>query len=208
MVVSMDYSISVEANFASNGQKKNVLIVQADVYEIPFKREYFDKLFCFGVLQHTPRVRDAFMVIPSFLRPGGCLAVDVYRKYEGLKGAIQTKYWVRPVTKRINPEKLYFWCKKYIEIMWPIAKTIHKLPRGKNFNWALLIADYIGRYGLSEEMAKEWAILDTFDMLSPAYDNPQTLETVKKWFKVAGLTNIDVRYGYNGIEGRGTKPVS
>jgi hypothetical protein len=61
-------------------------------------------------------------------------------------------------------------------------------------------------YKLSEEMLKEWAILDTFDMLSPAYDSPQFIETVQKWFKNANLCDVDVHYGYTGIGGRGKKP--
>jgi len=43
-------------------------------------------------------------------------------------------------------------------------------------------------------------------MLSPRYDLPQTLSTVRRWFAEAGLENVTVQYGYNGIEGRGRKP--
>ncbi|MCS7029799.1 MAG: class I SAM-dependent methyltransferase, partial [Bacteroidia bacterium] len=41
---------------------------------------------------------------------------------------------------------------------------------------------------LSKEQLKEWVILDTFDMFSPQYDNPQTISTVKKWFEKHGAT--------------------
>ena len=44
-----------------------------------------------------------------------------------------------------------------------------------------------------------------FDILSPAYDQPQRIETVQEWFDKWGLDNVDVQYGYNGIEGRGTR---
>jgi SAM-dependent methyltransferase len=206
MVVSMDYSCAVEANFVSNGKKGNVFIVQGDIYRMPFKENYFDKLFCFGMLQHTPDARGAFMMLPPYLKSGGNLVIDVYRKFDGLRQSLNTKYWVRPVTKRANPEKLYLWCKKYVEFMWPLAKIIHKLPKGKSINWKLLVADRIGIAGLSEEIAKEWTILDTFDMLSPAYDSPQKLQTVRKWFEDAGLADIKVHYGWNGIEGHGRRP--
>lgn len=205
MIVSMDYSYAVEANYASNGTKDNVLIVQGDIYKMPFRENYFDKLFCFGVLQHTPDVRKSFMELPQYLKNGGNLAIDVYDKYEGYNPLYKTKYWVRHFTKGRNPEKLYKIITKYINFMWPIAKFIHKLPYGPQINWALLIADYQEHYDLSEDMLKEWAILDTFDMLSPVYDTPQTIETVKQWFHDAHLTGIEVHYGYNGIEGRGTK---
>jgi hypothetical protein len=39
---------------------------------------------------------------------------------------------------------------------------------------------------LSKEDLREWVILDTFDMFSPAYDNPQRISTVKKWMQEAG----------------------
>lgn len=49
-----------------------------------------------------------------------------------------------------------------------------------------------------------WAILDTFDWLSPTYDNPQTVTTVTNWFIEAGLTNIQVA-SHGVIVGKGTK---
>ena len=55
-VVSLDYSYAVDANNASNGARNNVLIVQADVFAMPFRPRSFDRVFCFGMLQHTPRV--------------------------------------------------------------------------------------------------------------------------------------------------------
>lgn len=214
MVVSMDLSDAVDANYASNGSKDNVLIVQGDIYKMPFRENSFDKLFCFGVLQHTPDVERAFMTLPHYLKSGGRLAIDVYAKRSGILRLLQrltiTKYWARPITKNIPPEKLYSLCKRYIEFMWPVSKLLNKTPYisniWKHLKGRFLIADYTGVFKLSDEMLKEWAILDTFDMLSPAYDSPQFIETVRNWFKNADLRDIDVHYGYNGIEGRGTKP--
>jgi SAM-dependent methyltransferase len=206
MVFSTDYSYAVEANYASNGKKNNVFIVQADIYKMPFRENIFDKLFCFGVLQHTPDVREAFLQLPRYLKSGGDIAVDVYLKRNNLKRFLITKYWVRPFTKRMNPKILYKITSNYVNIMWPLSKLIHKIPYGRQINWALLVADYRGVFDLKEDILKEWAILDTFDMLSPTYDKPQTIETVKQWFNDADLSTIDVHYGYNGIEGRGKRP--
>lgn len=209
MAVSVDYSQAVEANYASNGDRENVLVVQGDIYNMPFRENYFDKLICIGVLQHTPRVEEAFMQLPFHLKSGGNLVVDVYRKFSGIQGLMRTKYWVRPFTRKMPPEKLYRWCKKYVEFMWPLARRMSRIPYlGRRLNLFLLIADYTGIYSLSDGMLREWAILDTFDKLSPAYDYPQSLETVQMWFRNASLVNVEVHYGgYNNgiIEGRGTK---
>ena len=67
-------------------------------------------------------------------------------------------------------------------------------------NWRLLIADYSRELPTDDELLREWAYLDTFDMLSPRFDFPQTKETARRWCHEAGLADVEVSYGYNGIE--------
>lgn len=210
-VVSMDYSCAVEANYASNGSKPNVMIVQGDIYSMPFKKSLFDKLFCFGVLQHTPDVRKSFMSLPPFLKPGGGeLVVDVYKKT--LLTFFSTKYYVRPITKRMNPDKLSRFIRSYVDFMWPLCSVIREIPKiGSTLNWMLLVADSSRctrskwHSNLDGDMLKEWTYLTTFDLLSPRYDQPQRIKTVQRWFKDAGLIDIKVADGYNGIEGCGKR---
>jgi len=205
MIVSVDYSRAVEANYLLNGHKQNVLIVQGDIYNLPVQESLFDKVFCFGVLQHTPNPEKAFMAVPPFLKRGGSLVIDVYRD-KLWQRTLETKYWLRPITRHIEPGALYNLCKQYVEFMWPLTR--HTARRFGHFgslvNWRLLIADYTGVYDLPSNIMKEWAVLEAFDMLSPRYDFPQTYETVQKWFRRANLTNCEVRTGYNGIYGRAT----
>ncbi|MEW5815990.1 MAG: methyltransferase domain-containing protein, partial [Spirochaetota bacterium] len=54
IMFSFDYSTAVDRNLENNGLHPNLHLFQADIYKIPFKRESFDKAFCFGVLQHCP----------------------------------------------------------------------------------------------------------------------------------------------------------
>lgn len=204
-VASLDYSSAVEANYQSNGERENVLIVQGDIYAMPFKLRTFDKLFCFGVLQHTPDPRRAFACLPPQLRPGGQLVVDIYKR-TFVSVYLSPKYYVRPITRRMNPGHLYRLVKHYVDFMWPICSLIQKIPKiGPSLNWRLLVADY-SNLGLHGDRLKDWAYLDTFDMLSPRYDRPQTLTTMRRWFQEQGLVDVEVGYGYNGIEGRGRVP--
>ena len=206
LVVSFDYSNAVEANYLSNGNHENLLLIQADVYEMPFPKNFFNKAFCFGVLQHTPDPKRAFMNIVSHLRPGGKIASDIYSK-NIVRYYLHAKYWVRPFTKGSDPEKLYNAVKKYVNFMWPLTKALRRIPKvGNALVWRLLVADHSPDLPDADDSTlKEWAVLDTFDMLSPAYDKPQTMKTFKSWHLSAGLIDIDVRRGYNGYEGRGIK---
>jgi hypothetical protein len=61
---------------------------------------------------------------------------------------------------------------------------------------------------LTAQQKREWAILDTFDALAPAYDLPQSEETIQRWFEQSGLTEIRVRIGGNGVLGNGRAPSS
>jgi len=206
MVVSFDYSNAVEANYNSNGQNGNLLIVQASIFEMPFETEYFDRVFCFGVLQHTPFPQKSFHCLTQSLKNGGHLSTDIYFK-SFAKIFLSPKYLLRRVTRHMNPEKLYSFTERYINFMWPLAQALMKIPRfGKMINWRLMIADNSQiLQNADSKTLKEWAILDTFDMLSPAYDLPVTLKMFKKWHIDEGLINIEVHYGYNGIEGRAVK---
>ena len=203
MIVSLDYSYAVDANYASNGDKENVLIVQADIFAMPFRANSFDKLFCFGVLQHTPDPTKAFSKLPEMLKPGGILCADIY-KVGFFRTLMQTKYYVRPFTRRMNPDRLYAAVCKWVDFMWPLAAQIRRLPKGANINWRLLVADY-SFLGLQGQILKEWAYLDTFDMLAPRYDKPATKTTFSHWAEEAHLKNIDAEYTPHGVVMRAVK---
>jgi SAM-dependent methyltransferase len=200
-VVSLDYSYAVDANYASNGLRRNVLIVQADVFAMPFRPRTFNRLFCFGMLQHTPTPAHAFQSLPRMLRPDGWLCADIY-KVSLTRTLLQTKYWVRPFTRNVRPDRLYASVRAWVDFMWPLARWIRKLPKGYAINWRLLVADY-SFLGLEGEMLKEWSYLDTFDMLAPRYDRPATLNTFRQWAIDAGLTQIAAEYTPHGVVLRG-----
>ena len=205
-VISLDYSEAVEANYSMNGAKKNIIIAQGDIYQMPLRKDYFDKIFCFGVLQHTPDVKKAFMSLPVFLKPGGELVADIYKKTI-LSTLLSTKYYVRPFLNKNDPKKLYKLVKNYVDLMWPLVSLIAKIPKfGTAINARLLVAEYTS-YGFRGKMLKEMAYLDTFDMLSPKYDNPQTKKNFQSWFEEAKFEDYEIYYGYNGIVGRGKVPL-
>ena len=209
-VIATDLSGAVDANYGVHQDVENLLIVQADIYRMPFRSETFDKVFCLGVLQHTPNVEKSFRTLVELVKPDGSYVTDVYDKRTGVMHIVELFYrtyqWVRPITRRMPAETLYRFVSSYIRVMWPVAKVINKIPVvGSKINRMLLIVDYRGRYDLPDDLLREWSILDTFDMLSPAYDQRQTIETVRHWFETSPLKEVEVQYGYNGIEGRGVK---
>jgi SAM-dependent methyltransferase len=203
-VVAIDYSTAVDACRANHRDNPNLEVVQADIYALPFEPASFDFVYCLGVLQHTPDVHGAFAALPVQLRTGGRLAVDLYPRL--WRNLLWSKYWLRPLTKRMNAQTLFRAVERAVPVMLPVSRAIASIPAlGPKLRYAVPVANYEGTYPLSESQLREWAILDTFDMLAPAHDHPQTASTLRGWLNEAGLCDVSVeRMGF--LVGRGTKP--
>lgn len=208
-VVSFDYSTAVEAARKTNAHLDNVTFLQADIHHVPLAPESVDKLFCFGVLQHCPVPEVAFKALVGLLKPGGDIAVDVYRL--SWKSLFQGKYYLRPITRRIKPQRLFPLVDAYVRGAFPVLGLAHRAfgsRAARAMGQVVGICDYRGYFPLSSDQHFELCLLDTFDMLSPAHDHPKTLATVRRWFNDAGLEAVEVVPGYNGVEARGRKPVT
>ncbi len=198
-VYSFDYSNAVEANYKNNGHYPNLHLCQASVYQMPFPKSYFDKICCLGVIQHTPDVELSFKKMLEYLKPGGEIVIDVYA--DTFKTKFYSKYWFRPFTKRMKKEKLLSLIKWYVPKWMPVSTFFLDIPFiGKFLAQIIPICNYTKQFpSLSNEQLKEWAILDTFDMLSPEYDNPQKYSTLKKWIEKYALKGIFLGRGDNGF---------
>jgi hypothetical protein len=89
----------------------------------------------------------------------------------------------------------------------PIDNRLRRVPRIGRFLIAVVPCwNPYGLFELSDEEAVAWTILDTFDALAPRYDWPQSPESVEGWCSRAGLVEVSVRYGGNGIELNARRP--
>jgi ubiquinone/menaquinone biosynthesis C-methylase UbiE len=203
-VFALDYSMAIDANFKNNGDCPRAHFFQGDIYRLPFKRGVFDRIYCLGVLQHTPDVKKAFFSMIPFLKPGGEIVIDVYKK--SWKVLFMGYYWLRGITKRASKESLYRWVARMVPLLLPVSSVAGKIPLiGLLIQEVFPCPNYSGVYPLTQEQLLEWSILDTFDRLAPKYDQPQTLKTVESWFKEGPFSDYKVVYGANGIVARGEK---
>ena len=170
---------------------------------MPFKQNNFDVVYSLGVLQHTPNVELAFKSLTKFLKTSGLICTDFY--WKRLRTLFHSKYLVRPLTKRLNQDKLFSFLEKYSSLLLEVSTILKSIPMLGIYLMRLIpVANYTNVYPLSKDQLKEWALLDTFDMLAPAYDNPQSPKTIQKWMKEEGLTNIEILHA-NLLAIRGIK---
>lgn len=202
-VVALDYSSAVDACYANLKHHPNLHVVQGDIYALPFAPKTFRFVYSLGVLQHTPDVAKAFAALPPMVQGGGRLCADFY--WKRFRTMMHAKYLFRPFTKRMPQPKLFGLLERWVPSLLALSQLLGRVPLlGRVLKRVVPVADYTGRFPLSEKQLKEWALLDTFDMLAPTYDNPQTATTVQRWFDGAGLIDVEVGH-WSHLVGRGTK---
>jgi len=204
-LLSFDYSSAVEVSREQNGYFGNVAFAQADILAMPFIDNCFDRVFCHGVIQHTPDPAAAFRALNRVLRTGGRLSIDVYLR----GGRIRTwksKYIWRPITTRMDPDRLLAFLEWFIPKWLPMDTVIKRIPILGNYLGAVIPCWNYFRTDLSPADKVRWAVMDTFDALAPAYDLPANRDEVEGWFKAAGYVDFEVHEGGTGLVGNGIKP--
>lgn len=190
-LVALDYSSAADACYANLRPYPNVHVVQGDIYALPFPKDFFPYVYSLGVLQHTPDVHRAFSALPPVVAPGGQLCVDYY--WKRIRTMLNPKYVLRPLTKRMPQQKLFALLERHVPRLLRVSQLLGRVPLlGRGLQRIVPVVDYTGIYPLSAQQLKEWALLDTFDMLAPQYDNPQTEVTARRWFEMANMSHIEI----------------
>jgi SAM-dependent methyltransferase len=158
---------------------------------MPFEKGQFDKVICIGVLQHTPDFEQSVKALVEMAKPGAEVIVDFY----GVNGwwtKLHAKYLLRPFTKKMGHEKLLGLIDRNIDWMIKASLFFTKAGLGKIFNRFIPICDIDGTLpgNIHYAQLRELCVLDTFDMFSPQYDNPQKISTVVKWFEKFGMAMV------------------
>lgn len=176
--IGIDLSYSVDAAFKNLGFKKNINIIQADVFDLPFKEEVFDYIFSIGVLHHTVNTQKAFKCLPKYLKTGGEIAIWVYSN-EGFNTKVYNKIsdFYRLFTIKM-PKKLLYRL-SYISLPLYHLKKIKLLT---SISYLIFPA--------SDHPIREWRVLDTFDWYSPKYQWKHTYNELISWFQDSRLTDI------------------
>ena len=190
-VYSVDYSNAVEANFKNNGPDERLHLFQASIYEMPFVAGQFDKVVCLGVLQHTPDVAKSIAALVSMAKPGAEIVVDFY-PITGWWTKLSAKYLLRPYSKKMSHEKLYKKIDNNIDWLIKTSRFFSRIGLGRVLNRFLPICDIEGTLpkGLPKDQLRELCVLDTFDMYSPQYDQPQKIKDVVKYFEEHGVKDV------------------
>jgi ubiquinone/menaquinone biosynthesis C-methylase UbiE len=183
---SVDYSSAVDANRRNNAAYGDRLqLAQASIYELPYADNSFDKVFCLGVLQHTPSFSDSVASLIRKARVGGEIVVDFY-PIKGWHTKLHSKYLLRPISKRLLKPLLLKLIRLNIRWMLALFDLLCALRLGALTRFIPITDVRCFPRSLSSAQRREWAVMDTFDAFSPEYDNPQRVQDVARMFTSRG----------------------
>lgn len=151
-----------------------VRFVQADLKALPFPEGSFDFAFSIGVMHHDANTRAVFESVAKMVRPGGRLAVWLYRRNQGWQEAINT--WLRNRTTKMPPTQLEKWC------VWGA--------RAGGIPIVNRLANKVVNF--SAHPSFENRVCDTFDWWAPQYQYHHTVAELLDWFETAGFSQLQV----------------
>lgn len=163
-VIGVDLSDAVDKARALCGGLPNVEIVQADLLDLPLAEGCFDFVFSIGVLHHSPDPRRAFAQIAARVKPGGQLAVWLYRKNTAPQEWINSG--LRAVTTRIP------------------ARVLEPLCAGLGVLGSVPVLKRVANKVANFSNHPDWTlrVCDNFDWYAPRYQSHHTVDELKRWF--------------------------
>ena len=102
------------------------------------------------------------------------------------------KYLLRPLTKRMNKRLLLASIRWSMPLLFPITEVLFRLPLvGRAFAFAIPVANYVHMEELSWRLRYHLALLDTFDRLAPAFDDPLVEDEMRRALTDAGMERLE-----------------
>lgn len=171
-VLGVDLSDAVEQASKATAEFPGTAIIQADLLDLPIVDRAFDLVFSIGVLHHSPDPRRAFAEIARLVKPGGRLAVWLYRKNTPPQEWINSA--LRAVTTR-TPAR----------ILEPISAGL-----GIFGSVPLLNKTFNKVFNFSNHPDWTLRVCDNFDWYAPTYQSHHTVAELRSWFTSEGFTDL------------------
>jgi SAM-dependent methyltransferase len=173
-VIGADMSSAVDKAARLCGHLPNARFVQADLKRLPLEPASFDFAFSIGVMHHDADTRRVFDAVAKMVKPGGRLAVWLYRRNQWWQEAVNSA--LRRHTVDMPPERLEQWCRWGARLgsLPVVNQTLNKL------------------INFSSHPHWENRVCDTFDWYAPQYQHHHTLDELSGWFREAGYEDLHI----------------
>jgi SAM-dependent methyltransferase len=185
LVVGIDLTDAITAAHELSADLAKVSVVRGDLLRPPFAPATFDVIYSLGVIDHTPDPRAAFLALGKLLKPGGRIAVWIYKRENPIVERMMDLQ--RAVSTRMPLGVLEPLCR----LLAPIGGMKRRLMSSRSwFIQRVGVAIHVATIGVSMHPDPEVRVCDTLDWYAPKYLSRHNSEEVKAWFAQAGLIEV------------------
>ncbi len=204
IAVGIDMSMAVEPARENFRDDPDVLIVQGDILNPPFREATFDAGYSIGVLHHTPDPARGLEKLAGVIKEGGQIICSVYEK-AGLYGypSVGTYRSIHNATNALLGNRLAlgyaYFSAHFIYHGLSLMRRIPKVRR---------LVPFLEKHVLVSVDLPDarWRLLDVFDAITPFHASTHTGEEVKSWFSKAKCHHLSPRpwgaTSFLGIKGK------
>jgi ubiquinone/menaquinone biosynthesis C-methylase UbiE len=198
-VFAIDASSSINFAYKKYGKNKNIHFIQADLRNLPFKKNTFDFICSDQVLHHTKNTETSFKYLRKFLQKSGHISIYVYNK----KGPMRefADNYIRNISVNMSEKE----CLEFSKDMANLGKTLSKLNKKIKIERDIPILNIKkGVYDIqrffywnfvkcwwSDDVPFSQSVATNYDWYSPKFAYRHTLEEVQKWFL---QSNLKIKY--------------
>src|SRR5262249_25089147 len=141
-VVAFDLSVAIDAAYRLHGRRPNVHLAQGDIFAPPVRPGVADRLYTFGVVQHTPDPERAFRALIPLVRAGGAIGGWVSCRWL----VPQPSYWLRRLPRGMREPRATRFIEWYVPKAMAVSGALGRVPAiGRWLRRAVPVADYRGR---------------------------------------------------------------
>lgn len=173
-VIGVDHSTAVEKAARLCEGLSDAAFAQADLKRLPLAPASFDFAFSIGVMHHDVDTKAVFDAVAKMVKPGGRMAVWLYRRNQWWQERLNKA--LRRRTVAMPADRLERWCQRGAALggVPVLNRTLNKIVNFSNHpSW-------------------ENRVCDTFDWYAPRYQHHHTVEELCDWFRAAGFGDLKI----------------
>lgn len=189
-MIGIDFSRAIDSAYNNTKELEDIHLIQADIYNLPLRRNYFDFAYSIGVLHHLPDPEKGFSSILELIRSGGYVSIWLYSKSRpAVNFTIES---IRFITKRIPHVFLYSICLILSGLEWLFIILPYKILIKIPFIGSFLEKNIFRRVKIYSGYPFAVFPADWFDRLSVPIRHYYNKLDIEGWFKRPDLQLLTI----------------
>ncbi len=195
--------------------EKNVRFEQKDLLANLSDLNAFDFIYCQEVLHHTADPCRAFNNLCNLLKPGGEIAIYVYRTKAPAREFVDD--YVRGKISEMSYDEAAAHCREITELGKALAETRAKVKvpavrmlgiEAGEYDVQRFLYHFFAKCYWNSGVSFDENVMINYDWYHPQIATRHTLPEIEQWFTEAGLQVVHHCTDFYGITVRGQRPIA